>query len=501
MLNWGNAMRRIAPIALSAVLIGVFALCVVVGVRTAQFATPAPVSDAPAPDLGAIAFDRDAAVARLRHAITLKTVSLADPEHDDQSGFADWQAWLAQTYPAFHAAARLERVEGLSLLYTWPGADAAQSPIILLAHQDTVPVPPDTEVQWKAPAFGGELRDGYVWGRGALDDKSSLIALLEAAEGFAAAGQRPQRTIIFAFGHDEELGGDGARAMAALLEARGVHAWFALDEGMAAINEHPLTGGPAALIGVSEKGSGTLLVRAVGEPGHSSMPPRETAISSLSLAVTRIHQMPITRSVAGGPAEGMMRALAEDMPLTTRMALANEWLFAPVLRARLADDRAAQALLGTTIAPTVIAGGDRNNVLPGEASARINLRIHPRDPPEDLLARARAAIEGLEGVSVDWENPPRAASPVSHSDVSSYALIAALSRAILPDAPVAPGLVVAATDARHYARVAENVYRYQPVMLERADWESIHGVNERISVENFERLIRFYTGLIEAGAM
>jgi carboxypeptidase PM20D1 len=494
-------MRRIAPIALSAVLIGVFAVCGVAVVRTMQFATPAPASDAPTPDLDAITIDRDAALARLGQAIQLNTVSLADAENDDRSGFDAWQTWLAETYPAFHAAARLERVADLSLLYTWQGADAAQSPILLLAHQDTVPVPPDTVEQWKAPAFGGELRDGHVWGRGTLDDKSSLIALMEAAENFAVAGRQPQRTIIFAFGHDEELGGDGAREMAALLESRGVRAWFARDEGMAAIREHPLTGGPAALIGVSEKGSGTLLIRAVGEPGHSSMPPRETAISSLALAVTRIHDMPITRSVAGGPAEGMMRALAQDMPLTTRAALANEWLLAPVLRAQLADDRAAQALLGTTIAPTVISGGDRNNVLPGEASARINLRIHPRDAPEDLLARARSAIEGLEGVSVDWENPPRAASPVSHSDSSSFALIASLSRALLPEAPVAPGLVIAATDSRHYARVAENVYRYQPILLGPEDWESVHGLNERISVENFERLIRFYTGLIEAGAM
>jgi carboxypeptidase PM20D1 len=183
------------------------------------------------------------------------------------------------------------------------------------------------------------------------------------------------------------------------------------------------------------------------------------------------------------------------------VALANEWLFAPVLRARLADDRAAQALLGTTIAPTMIDGGVRTNVLPGEATAFINLRIHPRDTIDDLLATARAAVADLEGVTVEWADEPREASPVSRSDSSSYALIAALSHAALPEAPVAPGLVLAGTDSRLYGDVAENVYRYQPLLLGPEDWEAVHGLNEHVSVENFERLIRFYAGLMEAGAM
>jgi carboxypeptidase PM20D1 len=179
-------MRRIAPIALSAVLIGVFAVCGVAVVRTMQFATPAPASDAPTPDLDAITIDRDAALARLGQAIQMNTVSLADAENDDRSGFDDWQTWLAETYPAFHAAARLERVADLSLLYTWQGADAAQSPILLLAHQDTVPVPPDTVEQWKAPAFGGELR--VVPGAGVT---VALQLLLAPMPGTTSASTKP----------------------------------------------------------------------------------------------------------------------------------------------------------------------------------------------------------------------------------------------------------------------------------------------------------------------
>lgn len=472
-----------------------------VGYRTMSFTAPPPPADVALPDTSTYEIDASAAALRLAEAIRFRTVSLV-PDSDNRAQFEEFHAWMQDRYPAFHAAAKREVVGELSLLYTWEGSDPGQPPIVLLAHQDVVPVPDDTRANWQVDPFAGVIQDDHVWGRGAIDDKGSLIALLEAAEFLAAQGKRPARTIIFAFGHDEELGGEGgAVLMAQTLADRGVRAWFVLDEGMAALERHPLTGGPAAMIGISERGSGTMRVRAVGQPGHSSMPPPETAVSLVSEAVVRIHDMPIDRSLEGGPALAMMRALAPELSLTNRMAISNEWLFAPLLRQRMATDPAAQALLGTTIAPTMLAGGVRPNVLPGEATAMINFRIHPRDSAEDLLRRARQQVADLEGVTVDWAEDPREASDISSTTSTSYALIAGLSHAILPDAPVAPGLVLAGTDSRHYSGVSENVYRFQPILLNAEDLERPHGLNERISIENFQRTIRFYIGLMEAGAM
>jgi carboxypeptidase PM20D1 len=486
-------------IAGAAVLLA--ALAGFVGYRTYSFTAPAPPAAVELPDTSAYAVDASAAAMRLGEAIRFRTVSLVE-ETEDRAQFEQFHVWLQQRYPAFHAAARREVIGELSLLYTWEGSDAGQPPILLLAHQDVVPVPDDTRANWQVDPFGGVIRDDAVWGRGAIDDKGSLIALMEAAEFLAAQGRRPMRTIMFAFGHDEELGGDnGAVVMARTLADRGVRAWFVLDEGLAALDRHPLTGGPAAMIGISERGSGTLRVRAVGQPGHSSMPPRDTAVSLVAKAVGRIHAMPIEQRLEGGPALGMMRALAPELSFTNRMAVSNEWLFGPMLRQRMEGNAAARALLGTTVAPTVIAGGSRPNVLPGEATAAINFRIHPRDSAADLLRAARQSVADLEGVTIDWGEAPREASPISSTTSSSYALIAALSHSILPDAPVAPGLVLAGTDSRHYAEVAENVYRYQPILLTAEDLEMPHGLNERLSVANLERMIRFYIGLMEAGAM
>jgi len=477
------------------------ALAAFVGFRTYSFTAPPPPAAVEIPDASALQIDVSAAAIRLSEAIRFRTVSLVEPS-EDRTPFTQFHAWLQARYPAFHAAARREVIGEFSLLYTWEGTDPGQPPIILLAHQDVVPVPNDTRQNWEVDPFGGVIQDDAIWGRGAIDDKGSLIAILEAAEMIAAQGRQPTRTIIFAFGHDEEIGGDnGAVLMAAALAERGVRAWFVLDEGMAALDNHPLTGGPAAMIGISERGSGTMRVRAVGQPGHSSMPPQETAVSLVAEAVDRIHSMPIRQSLEGGPALGMMRALAPELSLTNRMAVSNEWLFGSLLRQQMAGNPAARALLGTTIAPTMIEGGSRPNVLPGEASAMINFRIHPRDTAENLLSEARAAVADLEGVTIEWAEPPREASPISSADSSSYALIAALSGSILPGTPVAPALVLAGTDSRHYAGVAENVYRFQPILLTSADLEMPHGLNERLSVDNLERMIRFYVGLMEAGAM
>ncbi|MGD9966601.1 MAG: M20 family peptidase [Hyphomonadaceae bacterium] len=472
-----------------------------IGFRTMSFTAPPPPPAVALPDAAGYAIDESGAAMRLSEAIRFRTVSMVQ-ETEDRSQFEQFHAWLQQRYPAFHATATREVIGELSLLYTWEGSDAGQPPIILLAHQDVVPVPEDTRANWQVDPFAGVIDEGFVWGRGAMDDKGSLIALMEAAEFLAAQGKRPARTIMLAFGHDEELGGDGgAVVMAAALAERGVHAWFVLDEGMAALERHPLTGGPAAMIGISERGSGTLRVHAAGQPGHSSMPPPETAVSLVSEAVVRIHQMPIERRLAGGPALAMMRALAPELSLTNRMAVANEWLFSPMLRQRMDGDPAARALLGTTIAPTMIEGGVRPNVLPGEATAMINFRIHPRDNAADLLRRARQQVADLDGVTVDWSEEPRDATPISGTTSSSYALLAGLSGEILPQAPVAPGLVLAGTDSRHYAEVAENVYRFQPILLSAEDLERPHGLNERLSIENLGRMIRFYVGLMEAGAM
>lgn len=482
------------------IFIAALAAAGVVAVRTSEF-KPAPVAQtaiAAAPNLD---IDVQAAAERLGQAVRFETVSVQAGQAWNAAPFDAQRAWLESAYPAFHAVTTREVVNNQSLLFTWAGSDPTLPPILMLAHMDVVPVESWSKEDWTNGAFSGAVKDGYVWGRGSIDDKGSLISILEAANALAVSGFKPKRTILFAFGHDEEVSGpQGAQSIAKLLQERGVKAWFAIDEGQAIIAKHPMTGTPVSLIGVAEKGYATLRLTATARAGHSSTPDKDTAVTLLSEAILRVHRMPIDMRLEGGPALDMIRALAPQLPVTLRAAAANEWLFSPLINQRLGADPLAAAMLRTTVAPTMVEGGPKDNILPGRAVARINFRLHPRDSAASILARAKEAVKDIPGITVEWDQPPHDASPVSSATSDSFALIAAMARTVAPDAPVAPSLVMAGTDSRYYSGVAQDVYRFAPAIFTTEDIGGIHGKNERLSVDNLSRMIKGYAHLMAAGA-
>src|SRR3989449_11546847 len=185
----------------------------------------------PAEPAPAMALDTAAAAERLARALRFRTISFGGASGVDTASFHDFQLYLQRTFPRLHAALTRERVGGLSLLYRWAGSDTTLAPILLLAHQDVVPGETGTEARLTQPPFGGSLSDGHVSVRGALDDKDNLLGILEAVETLIGQSFHPQRSVYLAFGADEEVGGTGAKAIAALLASRNVHPAFIVDEG------------------------------------------------------------------------------------------------------------------------------------------------------------------------------------------------------------------------------------------------------------------------------
>lgn len=482
--------RRLAGILI--VGLGALAVLIAVLVGRALMLKPSPLPERQAPAV--VAFDLNRAADRLGQAIRFETVSHQDVSLDDAAQWASLRDWMAAAYPAFHAAAQREIVGGGALVWTWPGRNPHLPPIILMAHQDVVPAAPETLGRWKAPPFSGAVRDGAVWGRGAIDDKGSLIALLEAGEALAASGRQPERTIIVVSGHDEETRGGGAQAAAELLKSRGVHAWFVLDEGSAIIDDHPAIGGPAALIAVAEKGYVTLRITARGAGGHASAPPRETAVSVLARAVTAIEgkAWPLRYD---GPTRDGLRVLAPYAPFSTRLLLANDWLFGGLLARQMAGSPAAAAGLHTTIAPTMLSGSPKENVLPETASAWINYRLAPGTTVQDVVDRARIATRGLP-VEVAMVGQGREPTPVSSHQSEAYRYVASALAQEAPSVPVAPSLMIAASDARYLTPVAQDVYRFTPNRFRMGDLGMVHGVDEHMTLGNLERNIRFYARLM-----
>ncbi|MGE0828464.1 MAG: M20 family peptidase [Hyphomonadaceae bacterium] len=484
----------IALAALLAIFVGVILVRThLIGAPRAQSAS-IDIPEAPA-------IDAERMAQRLAETIRIRTISQTEGVVDNPAAFEALAAFLRRTYPMTHAAGRLERVAGHSLMFTFAGSDASLPPMLLMGHQDVVPVEAGTEGDWDAPPFSGEIRDGYVIGRGALDDKGSIIAIFEAMEALLTRGFQHRRTIIFFFGHDEEVLGHGAQAAAALLRERGVRPWFVLDEGGAVVTDSPQVGGPAALIGIAEKGYLTVRVIARAEGGHSSRPLADTTAERLSRAILAIRGAPFAGGLDEGPARQMLEALAPRMDFVSRAAIANMWALRPLVEGRVGATPEGDAMLRTTIAPTIIGGGTKENVLPQEMFAVVNLRLHPRDTAEGALAHLRRSVAGIEGVTIEPMGTPTNPSRVSDAQSEAFALISAVARPHLPaGTPIAPYLVGGATDSRHFNDVAENVYRFTPAVARIEDFARAHGTNERMSVENLGRMAAFYAQLMEAGA-
>lgn len=478
--------------------VAVVALGGVVAVRTATFA-PQAVADGAAIKVAPPApFDANLAAQHLAESVRFQTVSNQDPSQNQLGEWDKLHGWLASTYPKAHAAMQRELL-GKTLVYTWPGSDPAAQPIIVMAHQDVVPVTPGTEKDWKYEPFAGTIAEGAVWGRGAIDDKGSLVALFEAMEALAGQGFKPKRTIYLVSGHDEEAGGSGAVAAAKLLASRKVKALFTIDEGGIITTDTPIIKQPAMMIGVAEKGYVTLRVRADAPGGHSSMPPKEIGTINLAKALIAIHEDQFPLELRG-PAAGMIDVFAAKAGGLTKVAAANKWLFSGLIKKQMADSPASAALLHTTIAPTMLQGSPKENVLPQSAEGLINYRIAPWDNSAKVLDRARAATKDLP-VKVDFtERGPREPTPVSSSTSLGWQLIVASARAGHPGLVAAPYLVVAGTDSRSMTPVSDDVYRFAAISLATSETKMIHGTNEHITLKNLESAIAFYARLLATAA-
>ncbi len=440
----------------------------------------------------------DAALANqhLAQAVTFRTVSYLDPAQFDPKPMRGLQAFLEQAYPQVHATLSREAVGDYSLLYTWKGSDASLAPIVLMAHMDVVPVEPGTEARWSYPPFGGRIADGYIWGRGAMDDKSSLIGVLEGVETLLRQGWQPRRTIYLAFGHDEEVGGTaGGRKIATLLESRGVHPEYVLDEG-GFLAQGLVLGirSPVALVAIAEKGYASVELTAEGQGGHSSAPPPQTTIGILSAAIENLETHPLPARIAE-PLREMFEYLGPEMPFAQRAVFANLWLFSGLVERMLARSPASNAMIRTSTAATIFQAGVKDNVLPSRARAVINFRILPGDTIQSVIEHVRTTIRDPR-VKISVVGFHTEASPTSDVGTASFQLLERTIREVFPGVVVAPYCVMGGTDARYYTGLTKSVFRFDPLPAGAEDLGRIHGTNERVSAEGFAQAVRFFYQLL-----
>lgn len=484
-MNWWKKLRAAAAAGLTILVV------VVVTRAVLKSQPPAPTLEPP------VTFHVDAmqAAERLAGAIRIPTVSEQEAGGINQQSFIELHAYIERAFPSVHAALRREVIGEYSLLYTWQGERNDLKPIALLAHMDVVPAEAEKS-KWTHPPFAGQIADGYVWGRGTLDMKHGVMASLEAVETLLREGFHPGRTVYLAFGHDEEIGGlNGARRIAKSLSERGARLAFTLDEGQAIIKGIiPGVAKPVALVGLAEKGYLTLELVAKGEGGHSSMPRPGMAVVRLARAIERLDRNPMPAALQP-PATWMFDRLTPEMSFPYRMVFANLWLFEPLLLSQLARAPGPNGLIRTTAVPTVLSAGAKENVIPATARALVNFRSLPGQTVQGMIDHVHATI-GDPGVQTKVTGEAREAGRVSNTEAFGYVLLEHTIRQVYPEVAVAPTLTIGATDSRHYASVADENYRFIPMRLQSGDLKRIHGIDERIAISDYVRMVHFFAALM-----
>ncbi len=437
-------------------------------------------------------------VERLQELLRIPTVSHADESLVDWERFDELRAAIERLYPTMHAVLEREIVDGHSLLYRWRGSSPGRA-TVLMAHMDVVPVVPG---DWKHPPFGavvtGEGEDAEIHARGAIDDKGSLVAILEAVEVLAGEGFTPANDLYIAFGHNEETAGGGARAIAETLRERGVEPAVVLDEGGAVVDGViPGVTVPTAMVGVAERGIMTLVLTARESGGHASTPPPMPATARLARAIDRLQRNPFP--VRLSPAvRAMLATVAPHAPQPLRGLFENLSVTGPLVARALATlGPETNASVRTTAVATRLAGAPGENVLAATATAAINIRLLTGDTVEGATERVRRVIgDDAIGIEVLRASDP---SPVSPWRGAAWRRVAtAVADGLGEDIVTLPYLQLGASDSRWFTGICASVYRFTPFHLTRAERDALHAHDERIRVTSWLRGIAFYREFIAA---
>jgi carboxypeptidase PM20D1 len=447
----------------------------------------------------ALVLDETKAIENLSKSIQFQTISHPDYEKFDYEEFQRFLSWLETEY--FQVFKNLEKKYlGKTLLLKWQGEASDLNPILLTGHYDVVPVRADADSIWQENPFSGKIDSDYVWGRGALDDKSGVIAILEAVNYLLEKNFSPRRTVYLSFGHDEEIGGRrGAGKVTEFLLNEGVELEWTLDEGSFLLQDIiPGINKSVAVINVAEKGSLTIQVIGKAAGGHSSMPSSKSSVGYLAEALLKLENNPVPGKLEG-ISLGLFDEVSKQMPFQYKILFANLWLFEPLINNFLSESPTMNAVIRTTTAPTMLSASNRLNVLASEAVGTVNFRLHPRDNPEKIINFVKDLISN-ENIEVKNLSAGTLASSVSDWETEGYRAISNSVREVYGDIIVAPGLMVGGSDSKHYAKAAKNSYRFNPFPLSANELSGLHGIDERIKKDDFLNGIRSYIKIIQFGA-
>lgn len=425
----------------------------------------------------------------LAQMIRIPTVSCRNKS--DAASFDALHDVMSRLFPKVFSLERFDK--GGNLLIRWPGKDSARAGLLLMGHQDVVPAPSQG---WKHPPFDGVIDNGAVYGRGALDCKSTVFAEFQAVEELINEGFAPPCDIYLSASVDEETSGCGAQWLVEELLRRGVRLDLVLDEGGSLIDSpFPGIDRRFALIGVAEKGGLDVRISAKSPGGHSSTPPLNTPIARLSAFVNEVERTNPFKKRLSPTVSLMMKSMAPYFPFGLRLMLGNQWLFKPVLALLLAlVSPYGKALTQTTCVFTMSGASDAPNVIPSEAFVVANLRMSEHQNSQDSLNVLKRIGKkyGLDFEVLDV----REAAPCINVKSPAFDMLWKTIARCFPDAVISPYLIMGGTDCRHYAPLADTNARFSPVYMNKQQMSSCHAADENVFVSALSTGVAFYKRLI-----
>ncbi len=430
----------------------------------------------------------------LQDVIQCETVSYLDRSRINFKEYDKFIKLLKKNYPLIHKHAKLTKVLDYSLIFHLKGS-SDKKPIALMAHYDVVPVSDN----WTMKPFGGEEKDGYIYGRGTLDMKGHLIAFMEATESLLEEGYSFERDVYLLLGHNEETGSSvsdsGARNVMEYFKEKGIEFYSVIDEGGAFIDGNAFgIDGVIAMIGVGEKGYLDVELSAKQNGGHASMPPARSALFEVFEAASKMESDKFKLDF-NEATDAMFEALIPHMNSKMKFVFKNRELLKPFVLSAMAKDPKTAAIVRTTSVMTMAQGSKASNVLPQVAKVMINCRIVPNDSVDQVVSRIKARVGKNIEVKAIQSTEPTSISPVNHP---AFNAIKAAIDTLYPNfKATAPYLMIAATDSRLYHGLAEGVYRINPFESAYADLHTVHADDERISLDSFYKGIEFFKVILK----
>ena len=405
--------------------------------------------------------------------------------------FQDFIDTIKKNYPNVFEKCYFEQASDYGLFFKLKGENS-DKPSVLMAHYDVVPA----EGKWDFDPFSGDIVDGYILGRGTLDTKSTVCAPLQALDELLKEGYQPNNDLYLCFGADEEVYGTTEVNRVKKLQELGINPEFVLDEGGAIVDKvFPGVSKNCAVVGVVEKGLLNVRLSVKSNGGHASSPKKNGSVIKLSKAIIKLEKKQMKARYTNTVRE-LFNRLGRNATFIMRIIFANMWLFKGLLKKiLLLIGGEPAALVRTTFAFTMLQGSEANNVLPAIAKAEINIRIAPFNTIDEVINHIKKVVG--KDIDVEIVNGFEASIESSYQNQHFKTIEETVLETFGEDIIVSPYIMLGATDSRHFTTISKNVYRFSPMVLTKEDRKGIHGINERISVKNYNSCVELYKRLLK----